>query len=381
MFIADNNKLYYLFKAGYALMFLSSLNPWFLWGCASFVALFQFVISAFFYTLYPSLFFLSKKNIVAIYLLFIFYVSTSMQAGGALTNLLSFFIFSCLLMIRDDVKIDIIEYVSKVFASILFVSLLFFLLNYMFYSMQFVYSNFREQYYFKNYFVFLSPEIDHAYFFPRFQSVFLEPGHIGMISSFLLYVQRFNLKKWYNVVILISALFSFSLAAYVLLFVGVIMLIYIKSKRLFLFACVLFSVSISSFVVYNWESDSMFNKLIVERLKYDNGDISGNNRYSEDFEREYEAKISTADKWFGWQPDFLMYKGGNAGYKRYISTYGIVGLFIAASLYLSFCKGYKKISLSIFALFALAFIQRSYPFWASELMIFICGLPLFVNSK
>ena len=247
--------------------------------------------------------------------------------------------------------------------------------------MPYYYSNYRGQYYFKNYFVFLVPEVDMTYYFPRFQSVFLEPGHLGMISSFILYVQRFNLKKWYNVAILISALFSFSLAAYVLLFVGLIMFVYIKKKILILFVSILFIMSTSLLIIYNWGRDSMFNELIVERLKYDNGDIAGNNRFSDDFERDYNTKIETVNKWFGWQPDFSIYKGGNAGYKRYISNYGIVGVFIVFFLYLSFCRGYSKKSLSILALFSLAFIQRAYPFWYSELLIFICGIPLFNKDE
>ena len=54
----------------------------------------------------------------------------------------------------------------------------------------------------------------------RFQSVFLEPGHLGMISALLLYVDGYRLKRSEGVILCVSILISLSLAAYMLLLVG-----------------------------------------------------------------------------------------------------------------------------------------------------------------
>ena len=58
--------------------------------------------------------------------------------------------------------------------------------------------------------------------FPRFQSIFLEPGHLGMISSLMLYMIRYNMRSWQGIIIFLSSLLSMSLAAYMLLFLGMV---------------------------------------------------------------------------------------------------------------------------------------------------------------
>jgi len=50
----------------------------------------------------------------------------------------------------------------------------------------------------------------------RFNSIFLEPGHLGMISSFMLFANGYNFKKKECWVILFAIILSLSLAGYVL---------------------------------------------------------------------------------------------------------------------------------------------------------------------
>ena len=65
----------------------------------------------------------------------------------------------------------------------------------------------------------------------RFQSVFLEPGHLGMISALLLYINGYSLKQPRVFVLLLSIFASLSLAAYVLLVIGAILYYIMNSKR------------------------------------------------------------------------------------------------------------------------------------------------------
>ena len=62
---------------------------------------------------------------------------------------------------------------------------------------------------------------------PRFCGLFLEPGHIGSTACLMLYVNQFNFQKRSNFIYLFSILLSLSLAAYCLLFIGMILFYYL----------------------------------------------------------------------------------------------------------------------------------------------------------
>ena len=50
------------------------------------------------------------------------------------------------------------------------------------------------QYFYDNYYFFLFNNDTDRLPIPRFSSIFLEPGHLGMITTFLIYANQFDLK-------------------------------------------------------------------------------------------------------------------------------------------------------------------------------------------
>ena len=72
---------------------------------------------------------------------------------------------------------------------------------------------------------------------PRFCGLFLEPGHIGSTACLMLYVNQFNFQKRSNFIYLFSILLSLSLAAYCLLFIGMILFYYLRGKNIFKYLC------------------------------------------------------------------------------------------------------------------------------------------------
>lgn len=54
----------------------------------------------------------------------------------------------------------------------------------------------------------------------RFCSIFLEPGYIGTLLSFLLYVGKFDFKKRYNLILLVALVLTISLAGFVISAMG-----------------------------------------------------------------------------------------------------------------------------------------------------------------
>lgn len=363
-------------------LFINTMSPWFFWKIGSLV-----VVVCFFITVYALIkasyyFVLNKEKVLVIYLLFLFFGTLCLTANlnGIVGNLMNFFCVVSIFCLRDDNKIEILNFITKGFAVVVLISLIAFLLYFVL-NVSWRYDSvvYTDVYRLRNFYLFLTSEWDSPFLFPRFQSVFVEPGHFGMISSFLLFVQSYNLKKWYNFIIFLGALFSMSLASYVLMLIGILIIVFIKYKNLikYMVLVIVFSGTIISFMNRVVGEYNIFNQLIVERLVFEDGKLAGNNRFTLDFERDYEQKVETSAVWFGWQPSFSQYEGGNAGYKRYISDYGIIGLLICFLTYISFCKGYpRQYAYSLLLLYAISFLQRAYPFWASELIIFICGLPL-----
>lgn len=370
------------YKYGLFALFINTISPWFFWKIGSLVVVFCFFVTVYALVKTPYHFLLNKEKVLVIYLLCLFFCTLCLTANlnGIVGNLMNFFCVASLFCLRDDNKMEILNFITKGFAVVVLISLvaflLFFVLNVPWRYDSVVYA---DVYRLRNFYLFLTSEWDSPFLFPRFQAVFVEPGHFGMISSLLLFVQSYNLKKWYNFIIFLGALFSMSLASYVLMLIGILIIVFIKYKHLIKYVVLIIAfsgviISIMNRVVGEY---NIFNQLIVERLVFEDGKLAGNNRFTLDFERDYEQKVETSAVWFGWQPSFSQYEGGNAGYKRYISDYGIIGLLICFLTYISFCKGYpRQYAYSLLLLYAISFLQRAYPFWASELIIFICGLPL-----
>lgn len=334
----------------------------------------------------PGNFVWSKTKSHVVFLLFLFYCSLiwTVNINGCISLFINFMSMVSVVCLRQHEKICVINFISKAFAAITMVSLLSFMATFALgLPMTYEPMTYAGGYQVRNFYLFLTSEWDSPFLFPRFQAVFVEPGHFGMIAAFLLFVQSYNLKKWYNLILFLGALLSLSLASYVLMAIGIFLLIFIKYRHLFVYAVLVVVLSGTIITVINQVVGeyNLFNRLIVERLELENGHLAGNNRFSSDFENDYERKVWTGAMWFGWQPDFSIYSGGNAGYKRYISEYGLIGLFICIATYLSFCRGYpRKYAYSLFLLYAASFLQRAYPFWTSELIIYICGLPLLCSS-
>lgn len=217
----------------------------------------------------------------------------------------------------------------------------------------------------------------------RFQSVFLEPGHLGMISSLLLYVNRYRLKQLRVLILLLSVLVSLSLAAYVLLIIGAILHYIMNSKRAlkrvvlsFVYLLLIFIVGISYYI---YDPDSVFSQLIVERLDYsEEKGIRGNNRTSASFDSFYDGFFKTSDCLLGIDADVYSAKfggvsgGGNSSYKTFIVQYGLIGLFVLTLFYLIYTYLHKsRLLMGFLLLYSASFWQRPYALWEVELFLFI----------
>ena len=285
----------------------------------------------------------------------------------------------CMFRIDKEIAEKSLTKICKVFAGFLIISILFFFLHFIGVNLPNV-SVERGNYSYTNFFFFLLDDRElWNILIPRFNSVFLEPGHMGTTIIMLLATQIGKWKKWYNVVLFVALLMSFSLAAYCLGVMLLFLRLWMLRRKIVLKVLGLVSflgIIVGGSFVYN-DGDNMLNNLIVMRLEVsDTGDdFKGNNRVSEDFEKEFESFLGSSDVLFGREMD---YEGwGNSGYRVYIYDYGMAGFALFLVFYFFAFRTGRDIR-AITTAFVLAmtnFWIRGYP------MLFAFLYPYFIISQ
>ena len=328
-----------LFHLAVALAFFGSLHPWFLWvPDAGVYVLIMLMMGASYYidcTMQTQ----PKRNVAWLRLALPFAlasVSMLYSGGGTFLGLLALLIriaYVSLMFYHDgEAMRRAMDFVTRCMAVLLLVSMSGFALYLLGYPLPSSAVSYADKYDFYNYYLFLILDGDLWLFFPRFQSVFLEPSHLAVACVLLLMLQVGRWRRWYNVVLITATLISFSLEGYVLLvclfFLGRWILRRHVVRGIALSIFVVGSVAVGSF--YYHDGENILNRMIMQRLEVRDGNLVGNNRTTDSFDAEYESFLSTSDIWMGREAlkDF-----GNAGYKVFIYTNGVVGLTLFLLFY------------------------------------------------
>ncbi|MDE6631491.1 MAG: hypothetical protein K2K23_00665 [Muribaculaceae bacterium] len=217
----------------------------------------------------------------------------------------------------------------------------------------------------------------------RFNGFFLEPGHLAIVSTFLMMANHFDFKKCpWNIIMAVSVLFSLSLAGYLLALIGFIML-KINSISKGLITLGIIGVIVAG--ALSWSGgDNTLNEMIISRMEYDqNGGIKGNNRFYNNTDYEFKRVKGTEYFWTSVKGKANMDLISGAGYKIYILHYGMIGTILALLFYISVIpsKPDYRYTISFFILIALCFMQRAYPFWYSWLFPYVVGIYIAKNDK
>lgn len=228
--------------------------------------------------------------------------------------------------------------------------------------------------------------IERISIFPRYQCIANEPGLIGTLSGFLLFiVGRDKRMRIPLVIILLSGIFSFSLAFY---FLALLFLIsgVVNLKKIII-------VIISVFVLFSL-AYSMFQDLILQRVMVDNLELI-DNRSTAGFDFRFAQAWNEGKLWLGvgfnnLPTDVTMgategHEGGNAGAKKWIFEYGIISLIV---LFVGFLRTYYRLrggklyifDIAFLVAFWLSFYQRQTVDTCYTLLAF-CGVPVFEFFK
>lgn len=368
------------FVIGMLVAYFCSLDPWFLWPLHSLypvlASLFLFVALYISHTMEHPLF--DRQDWVYPVVMFVIansytLIKRDLNINGYISMLFSAAIFMSMFRIRRQLMEKTVQVITKLMACLLAVSIPFYFL-YLFGfnlpSSNIVFGDYT--YSFTNYYFFLLDDRAMFDIVPRFQSVFIEPSHLGIATTLLLFFQIGKWKKWYNLVLLFATFISFSLTAYVMLVVIVFLHLWIKRRNIIgkiIFIVTLITALVVGSFYYN-DGDNLLNNLIVMRLEMEDGEMAGDNRVTEDFQNEFDEFVTSADIFIGRYFDREQNSFGNAGIKVFFYEYGLLGIFLVLFFYYLMFKGSKdpRLSWAGFIVAMLPFIVSAFPFWFNYLI-------------
>lgn len=379
----------FIFNLSMLLSFLNSMYAWFFWHINT--AYIGLVVSIFvcFYIIIESvkLKFSYTKIIGIILLMLSYYIGYPKDFNTIIGKVFILFPIIALIHIEDEeIHKGLLNFTANFFAILLPISLVVFWLSHAGLPVikeipppTFKYGSDFRCYIFA---------IQSNFYGIRFSSIFLEPGHLGMILAYLLYALKFNLKDIRVIIIGISILFTMSLAAYVLTILAFVLTLYAnkKLKIRYVVSAILFFIFLYIVAVNYKDGDNYLYEYFFQRLEFSEDKlIAGNNRTYGMFDDFYELAMEHKNLllWGIGVDNFLVLfenaHFGGAGIKVFVLKQGVVALMFVFLGYILIgssiiAKNSRRYLIGFIILYAASFLQRAYPFWTSWLILFIVGL-------
>ena len=292
---------------------------------------------------------------------------------GTVLKAVPFLFFLCA---DDHYKCATIKVFNNIFSWIIVVSLFFWLLYLLGLPLPHTLLKERDMYTFENYYFFLRNihNLDKV-FFPRFCSIFLEPGYISCIMALLIFLGNYDFKKWQNIIYLIALFFTFSLAGWLFFFILFIPFLRNKGSLRWYYLGGL-SILIMTFVYLNYYSqgDNVVKKMVGARIEVEDGEMVGYNRSNDDLNYYWANKLVPEGKLLmGLREDYTEKYNfeGAVELRAYVVRFGL----IATILYLFFmyaCYRKNKSQFGLwYAIVAFLFVFRGYHVMFTSFFLFV----------
>lgn len=361
------------FYLGILISYWGALMPWFIWKIENvfFVLSAMLIVMSMLISRNLSEPLFTRKDFQAPILAYLaLTVMMRLVNGNNINSYISLVFYSTIFLSLFTISVDelkrLMKFLCVVMGSLLIVSIFFFVLYIIGFplpSMPIAHEVLMYSY--TNFYFFLIDDRSFLILIPRFQSVFMEPGHLGTASVFLLLTQLGKWKKWYNVVLLIATIMTFSLAAFVLLAMVLFINAWLKHQRILpkiLLIISFLGITAVGAIFYN-DGDNMLNSLIIERLAVDDGKLAGDNRVTDTFEAAFDDYMKSDDILFGRDYELAEFGWGNAGYRVYIYDYGLIVLLLTIIFYISAVYGStdRRAIISMFVIGVASFWVRATP--------------------
>ena len=367
--------------------FFISMNAYFFWSIhpmAHFILYVLISLIGYSYFLSKGYKLTSKAIIATFFYLLAYFWGTRLNVIGIISVLFPVLMVAPLLLFfRKEESEDLLHKISVVFAAIVALGVIEYLVSLVvplpsFGKLKYVGIAELEFEYF-NYIFMVQQDSYSVVDYQRFASIFTEPGHLAVVSCFLLYGNKYDFKKWYNIVLLVGTIVSLSLAGYLLIMMSMFFLSTGKNSKKLLIALIVLVATGTLFGIYYNGGDNVINERIFERLQYDEEKgISGNNRVSDNTELLFLAAVANGDIIRGYGAEFDDYVDAGyhgAGWQFFLLRKGVIGLIFAVFFYLfmTFDSKNRKYALGLLAIYSAAFLDQADVFNFAWSVIFVCA--------
>ena len=212
-----------LFQVAVFILICIGANAWFIWNLPQIALYGTISLIALIYKIQNNIVFKYNSSIILSALLLLFSWMWINWSWAKMAFVLYFLKFFPLIVLFFDKNIfKTITMVSKILAILLIPSIILYIIVRVDSIPHFsiVENNATDVYVFKNYIFY----IQNIYMGERFGGPFLEPGYLGTLCAFMIYLLRYNFSTWYSKTILISLALSLSLAGIIICIIGYIVL-------------------------------------------------------------------------------------------------------------------------------------------------------------
>ena len=372
-----------LFHIGMLIAFLGSMNPWFMWPLGSLypVPAAAFVVAslAVSYTMNEPVFNrtdyflpLSAFFVASVYIC----LSSGSNVNAYIMIVFKAFIVYSLICLDTHRLYNLTTFIAKVMGVLLAASLAGHFLYLLGFPLPGKSVQLGEFYTFTNHYLFLLDDRNLFVIIPRFNSYFPEPSHVGSAAAFLLFAQRGHWRKWYNMVLLATIAFSFSLAAYIYITAIIFLNLWIEKKKMFrklAITIAFFIAAITTAFTYKG-GNNLVHDLILLRLEINDDKLAGDDRVTGNFEKDYENFLESSDILLGRSYDNT-FEFGNAGFKVFFYDHGMVGITLVVLFYFFalWNAPNKRAVTAAFIILTLYFIVSAYMFLEKVLFSMYAG--------
>lgn len=327
-----------------------------------------------------------KKKIFAVLVLTVchFYITRDT------TSILYFVVYYVIVCLRADFQTQCLQYIFKWFAWLMIPSIIVYFLVQTRLMPSFgtlhvyvdgMYSYVSNQYTTRQNYIFYCYS---AFYGLRFNGPFIEAGHLGMMTAFLLFADGFDFKKKETWILLFTLLLTMSLSGIMLALFGYIFIKY-EQKRIkfsFIITLTLLMSIVYLFGIFYKNGDNIINEWVLSRLEYDEEKgFSGNNRVFGQIDWYYVAMFNDPHTlMFGYDKDTIEYLAWNKsrgnGYVMCMVSHGLIGTIAGVLFYILYSiSHHNKRTAMVFLIFVLMmYWQRTYPFWHSWIICFVYGI-------
>lgn len=283
---------------------------------------------------------------VVYFMLYVKHPQVSLFRG--ITTLGGICCLSSVLFLADDDKEKLLDYITNVIALISIFSLMGWILHLIGFNIPvFQHVDLDDELHdLNNHYVYYDNVEQSVINFPRYRGIFIEPGQLATPYVYLFFARGGKIGDWKDLVLLLSIFFSFSLAGYMTLGLGLFLNSFIGNKKHKFIKMVSFSLvvgTIAFFIIKAENSDNPLYSWIIERLEYDEElGIAGNNRSDAIFDYHFEQYLKSGDVVFGIGDEIelgeLNWTNHSSGIKKFFLNFGLVGVIFMVLLTVGLLK-------------------------------------------